>query len=143
MTNFSPALPLVGGAVIGLAASLLLLTHGKVAGVSGLFGGMIRGSTSDRSFQFSFVAGLVLAGTLVRLVAPSAFETALSAPLLVSLGAGVLVGIGTQLGSGCTSGHGVCGLSRLSMRSLVATATFTATAMATVFLARHLFGGGG
>ena len=141
MNDFTPIPALVGGALIGLAASLLLLTHGKVAGISGLYGGMLRRGTNDRAFRFWFLAGLVVAGGLVRATFPAAFTTSWSATLPVALVAGLLVGFGTQLGNGCTSGHGVCGISRLSVRSLVATATFMVTGSATVFVVRHLIGG--
>jgi uncharacterized protein len=142
MNDFTPISALIGGALIGLAASLLLLTHGKVAGISGLYGGLLRRGTSDRAFRLSFLAGLLLAGAAVRLAFPAAFATTWSAALPVSLVAGLIVGFGTQLGNGCTSGHGVCGISRLSVRSLVATGTFMATGFVTVFVTRHLLGGG-
>lgn len=132
----------IGGALIGLAASILLLTHGRVAGISGLYGGLFRRGTRDRSFRLSFIAGLVVAGVLIRLLAPASFATSWSAPLPVTLLAGLLVGFGTQLGYGCTSGHGVCGISRMSIRSVVATLTFMASGFATVFVVRHLLGGG-
>lgn len=133
---------LIGGALIGLAASLLLLTHGRIAGVSGLYGGILRAKTPDRALRISFVAGLVVAGALMRLIFPAAFATTWTAALPITLAAGILVGFGTQLGGGCTSGHGVCGVSRLSVRSIVATGTFMATGFATVLVVRHLVGGG-
>jgi len=142
MDDFTPISAFIGGALIGLAASLFLLTHGKVAGISGLYGGMIRRDTSDRAFRFWFLAGLVVMGGLVKLTFPAAFATTWSATLPVVLVAGLLVGFGTQLGNGCTSGHAVCGISRLSVRSLVATATFMLTGFATVFIVRHLIEGG-
>jgi len=141
MHDFTPIPALIGGAIIGLAASLLLLTHGKVAGISGLYGSLLRQGTSDRAFRLWFIAGLAAMGTLVRLAWPAAFASAWSASLPVTLLAGLVVGFGTQLGNGCTSGHGVCGLSRLSVRSLVATLTFMGTGFATVFVVRHLLGG--
>jgi hypothetical protein len=142
MNDFTPISALIGGALIGLAASLVLLTHGKVAGISGLYGGMLRRGTSDRAFRVWFLAGLVVSGGLVRVMFPAAFVTTWSATLPVVLVAGMIVGFGTQLGNGCTSGHGVCGISRLSVRSLVATGTFMLTGFATVFIVRHLIGGG-
>lgn len=142
MNDFTPVSALIGGAVIGLAASLLLLTHGKVAGISGIYGGIFRHGTSDRAFRLAFVAGLVVVGALTRVVFPGAFATTWAASLPLALVAGLIVGFGTQLGSGCTSGHGVCGVSRLSVRSVVATGTFMATGFATVFVVRHLIGGG-
>ena len=142
MNDLTPISALIGGAIIGLAASLFLLTHGKVAGISGLYGGLLRRGTSDRALRFWFIAGLLAAGGVLRLVFPAAFATTWTATLPLVLVAGVLVGFGTQLGNGCTSGHGVCGISRLSVRSLVATGTFMATGFATVFVVRHLLGGG-
>ena len=141
MTDFTPISALLGGALIGLSASVLLLTHGKVAGISGIYGGLLHRATNDRSFQLSFVAGLVVAGALLRLLAPAAFATTWSATLPITLIAGVLVGVGTRVGSGCTSGHGVCGLARLSIRSLAATGVFMTTGIVTVFVVRHLLGG--
>jgi uncharacterized membrane protein YedE/YeeE len=141
MNDFTPVSSLVGGALIGIAASLVLLTHGKIAGISGIFGGLFRRDTTDRPFRLSFLAGLLLTGGLVRWIRPAAFESTWSAALSTTLVAGLLVGFGTQLGSGCTSGHGVCGISRLSMRSIVATATFMIAGIATVFLLRHVLGG--
>ena len=142
MHDLTPLPALIGGGLIGLAASLFLLTHGKVAGISGLYGGLLRRGTSDRALRFWFLAGLIGAGALLKFVFPAAFATTWTATLPVVLVAGVLVGFGTQLGNGCTSGHGVCGISRLSVRSLVATGTFMATGFATVFIVRHLIGGG-
>jgi hypothetical protein len=143
MNDFTPISALIGGALIGAAASLLLLTHGKVAGISGIYGGVLRRSTSDRSWRLWFLAGLLATGFAAAVVYPAAFATRWSATLPVVLAAGLLVGIGTQLGNGCTSGHGVCGISRLSPRSLLATVTFMATGFATVYVARHLLGGAG
>ncbi len=142
MHDFTPWSALAGGALIGLAASLFLLTHGKVAGISGLYGGIFRRETSDRGVRVAFVVGLLVAGLALRLAWPGAFVTSWSASLPLTLAAGVLVGLGTQLGNGCTSGHGVCGLSRLSVRSLVATVSFMAAGFATVYVVRHLVGGG-
>ncbi len=143
MHDFTPIPALLGGGLIGLAASLFLWSHGKVAGISGLYGGLFRKGTSDRSTRLSFVIGLLLAGLVVRLVWPSAFASSWTPSLALALVAGAVVGFGTQMGNGCTSGHGVCGISRLSVRSLVATATFMATGFLTVFLARHVLGGAG
>ena len=142
MNDFTPIPALIGGALIGLAGVLLLLTHGKVAGISGLYGGVLRRGTSDRTFRLSFVVGLVAAGAVLKLVLPSAFATTWNATLPFALVAGLIVGFSTQLGNGCTSGHGVCGISRLSVRSLVATGTFMATGFVTVYVVRHVLGGG-
>lgn len=142
MHDFAPVPALIGGVLIGLAASLFLAAHGKVAGISGIYGSVLRRDTSDRRVRLFFLAGLVLTAIVVRLVRPDAFATQWSASLPLALGAGLLVGVGTQLGNGCTSGHGVCGLSRLSIRSLVATLTFMLVAGVTVFVVRHVVGGG-
>ncbi len=140
MNSFTPIPALIGGALIGLSASLLLLTHGRVAGISGLYGGIFRRYSADRTLRIAFVAGLLLSGLLVRIVFPTAFDTSWTAALPVALVAGLLVGFGTQLGNGCTSGHGVCGMARLSWRSMAATLMFMATAIVTVFVVRHLAG---
>lgn len=142
MNDFTPLPALLGGALIGLAASLLLLTHGKVAGISGLYGDALRPGTSDRTFRIVFILGLVAAGAVIKVLFPAAFATTWSATLPIALVAGLLVGFGTQLGNGCTSGHGICGISRLSARSLIATGTFMATGFLTVYVVRHLLGGG-
>jgi uncharacterized membrane protein YedE/YeeE len=142
MHDFTPVSAVLGGALIGLAASLLLLTNGKVAGISGLYAGALRPGTSDRTVRLAFVAGLLLVGALSRVVFPQAFATTWTASSPLVLVAGLVVGFGTQLGRGCTSGHGVCGLGRLSVRSAVATLTFMATGFATVFVVRHVLGSG-
>ena len=130
---------LLGGALIGISASLLLWLDGRIAGISGMVNGLTGASTSDRGWRVAFLIGLMLVGGLMLhglpMVPP---RTGFSATLLVV--AGLLVGFGTSMGSGCTSGHGVCGLGRLSMRSLVAVLVFMFTAMVTVFVARHLLG---
>ena len=135
------ATPLLGGALIGLAASLHLFTHGRVAGISGILAGSM--SLDDPAWRthVAFAAGLLATGTFAALFTPSAFGhgEGSSVPLLVA--AGLLVGVGSRIGGGCTSGHGVCGLSRLSPRSLVAVMTFMAAGMLTVTLVRHVAGG--
>ncbi|AKT38135.1 YeeE/YedE family protein [Chondromyces crocatus] len=142
MHDFSPGSALIGGALIGLSASLFLLAHGRIAGISGLFGGLLRRTTEGRALRVAFLGGLLVGGAVLRFVFPAAFDTTWTPTLPLALVAGFLVGFGTQLGNGCTSGHGICGVSRLSARSLVATGTFMATGFATVFVARHLLGGG-
>jgi uncharacterized membrane protein YedE/YeeE len=134
-------LSLAGGAVIGLAATFLLYFNGRVAGVSGITGGLV-GGAEGRAWRLAFVGGLLLGGLLLRLAWPErAFFGALPArsPVLLVV-AGLLVGYGTRLANGCTSGHGVCGLSRGSVRSLAATLTFMATGAGTVLAARLLGG---
>lgn len=115
---------LFGGAMIGSAAALLLATHGRIAGISGIVGGLLSSSTPDRMWRYAFVAGLLAVGVVAGLAAPAA--TAGASPGLAIVG-GLLVGYGARRGSGCTSGHGVCGLSRLSRRSIVAVVTFMTT----------------
>lgn len=141
MQSFTPGLSFVGGALMGLSASLLLLTHGKIAGVAGIYGGAIQ-RASDRAFRLSFLIGLLASGVLLRWTVPSL----VGGPSCSSLGmiavAGLLVGFGTRLGGGCTSGHGICGLSRLSKRSLVGTMAFMTTGMLTVLVVRHWIGVG-
>jgi uncharacterized membrane protein YedE/YeeE len=143
--TFTPFSSLAGGALIGLAASILLLFHGRVAGISGILGETLRGegTRGEGAFRAAFLAGLVAAGVVLRIVYPAAFSaTGITSSLGLALVAvaGALVGYGTRLGNGCTSGHGVCGLSRFSKRSLVATLTFMAAGGATVFVVRHVLG---
>ena len=142
-TSFEPWPALIGGGLIGLSAVLLMASHGKVAGLSGIFGGLLK-TRQDAEFRWRalFILGL-LAGALATARA-GAFDPAslaFSGGLLVSATGGILVGAGTALGNGCTSGHGICGLASLSKRSLVATLTFMGVATATVFVTRHLIGG--
>ena len=130
---------LAGGALIGAAATLLLATLGRIAGISGVLGALLQPGTAERGWRVAFLAGLVGAGVVAAIAFPSAVGAAPVALPVVAL-AGVLVGFGTRLGNGCTSGHGVCGLSRLSRRSLAATLVFMATAAATVLVVRALGG---
>jgi uncharacterized membrane protein YedE/YeeE len=129
---------ILGGLLIGTAAGLLLLLRGRVAGVGGAFGGLIVGG-DDIVHKALFVAGLATAGLVARLVHPNSFKK-MGLSYGVVLVAGVVVGFGMQRGAGCTSGHGVCGMARLSKRSVVATLTFMATAALTVFATHHLGG---
>lgn len=142
MNHFTPVASLLGGILIGLAATIVLAVHGKVAGISGIFGGLLQRGAGDRPFRLAFLGGLLGGGALLGLAAPSLLPSAgaASPPLWVIVGAGLLVGFGTRMGGGCTSGHGVCGLSRFSRRSLVATVTFMLTGGITAFLAHHLGG---
>lgn len=134
--------PLLGGALIGLSASLLLWANGRVAGISGVVGSLLAPIRGDISWRALFFGGLLAGGLLLAWLRPVSF----AAPASLSLGggallvvAGLLVGFGSRLGNGCTSGHGVCGISRGSTRSIAATLTFMATGVLTVFLARHVF----
>lgn len=126
-------LALAGGAMIGAASGLLLLTHGRIAGISGVTGSLLQARTRDRAWRLAFLGGLVAAGLVASVVAPSAVGASVR-PLPIVIVAGLLVGYGTRLGGGCTSGHGVCGVSRLAARSLVAVATFMVTGALTVLL---------
>jgi hypothetical protein len=139
-TTFTPGAGLLGGALIGLASALLLLANGRIAGISGILGRSLLPAAGDLRWRLAFLVGLPLGAGGVGLVAPAtrALDITHSAVLLVA--GGLLVGYGTQLGSGCTSGHGVCGLARGSRRSLVATAAFMAAGMVTVFVVRHVAG---
>lgn len=139
--HFTPFDALVGGGLIGLAASLSLLGHGRVAGISGILGGLLDPTHGARTFRGWFLGGLLLAGVALRLLVPASFEGLSTASVGTTVVAGLLVGFGTRLGGGCTSGHGVAGLSRLSTRSLIATIAFIAMGMGVVFGARFLTGG--
>jgi uncharacterized membrane protein YedE/YeeE len=137
MSQFTPISGLVGGALIGLAVSLFLFAYGRIAGISGLYGGLFDSHNSDKGLRLTFLAGLAITGLAARLVYPPAVAAGEGSLLIAAL-AGLIVGVGTQLGNGCTSGHGVCGISRMSRRSIVATLTFIATGMLTVFVVRSL-----
>lgn len=136
-------LALLGGALIGLSASLAHASARQTVGVSGSVGGLLRWPIGRLGFGDWFVAGLLAGGFLIARFAPPTVTTLAPRPVLLLLVSGLLVGFGTRLGGGCTSGHGVCGISRLSLRSLVATAVFMATAAFVVLLTRHVFGTGG
>lgn len=140
MHNFTPISALLGGMLIGLSASAMLLLDGKIAGISGILGGILKPVKGDTLWRVCFVAGLLGGGWLLRLFLPIAFDFGILRPFPMLIVAGLLVGFGTRLGSGCTSGHGVCGVSRLSPRSLVATGTFIFTGAVTVYLVNHLIG---
>jgi hypothetical protein len=137
MHNFTPVPALIGGILIGLAASLVLLTHGRPAGISGLWAGLFHPKAHDRGFRAHFFAGFLVVGLAVFLVAPHLIGQA-QGSLARIIGAGLLVGYGTQLGGGCTSGHGVCGISRFELRSVIATVTFMVTGALTVLVLRAL-----
>ncbi|TKC98748.1 TSUP family transporter [Polyangium fumosum] len=132
---------LLGGSLIGLAASILMLFHGRIAGVSGILGGVLSPKAGDVAWRVGFLLGMVAGGAALRALRPAAFPAAASGPLWLLAIAGLLVGYGTRLANGCTSGHGVCGISRLSARSLVATATFMFFAFVTVFVSTRILGG--
>jgi uncharacterized protein len=141
MANFTPISAAVGGALIGLAAVLLMLLNGRIAGVTGVFAGLIDPISTDRGWRATFVAGLILAPLSATLVGYTIPIPQMPASLLTIVVAGLLVGFGTRLSNGCTSGHGVCGIARLSPRSITATAIFMGAAIVVVALTRHVFGG--
>jgi len=151
MNTSTVLLSLAGGTLIGLAAALVLWTHGRVAGISGIFSGLlgkvavspwaaVASPPADLAFRVAFLLGLVAAGLGVTLLLPELLPTS-SPSLGIAAIAGVIVGFGTRMGNGCTSGHGICGVSRLAPRSIVATMTFMATGAITVFVMRHMSGG--
>ena len=135
--HFSPALSLLGGVLIGLAAVLAALCFSRIAGISGILEGLLIPKKNDAAWRLAFLGGLITSPFAYALVSPVPVPT-VSASLPLLLVAGVLVGFGTRLGGGCTSGHGVCGLSRFARRSVVATATFMAAGFLTVFVIRHV-----
>ena len=140
MNHFTPLSALLGGLLIGTGAVLLILFNGRIAGISGIVGGLLRPITGDVAWRAAFILGLLMAPLAFRLVASlPAIQIDAGYPLLIV--AGLLVGIGTRYGAGCTSGHGVCGLSRLSTRSAIATVVFMGAGFVTVFVVKHLLGG--
>lgn len=142
-SNFTPLASLGGGALLGLSATVLLWLHGRIAGITGIVSGAVDPETRprERIWRLAFLAGLLAAAAGLALVVPDRFELGIERSPVVLVAAGILVGIGTRLGSGCTSGHGVCGISRGSMRSLAATGTFMLTGFVTVFVYRQITGG--
>lgn len=136
--QFTPWASLAGGALIGLAAALFILFNGRIAGISGILGGLLRPRQGDVWWRLAFIGGLAAAPLAWALAAPLP-AARIDAGTATLIGSGLLVGVGTRYGAGCTSGHGVCGVSRLSPRSLTATAVFMAAGFVTVFVARHLF----
>jgi uncharacterized membrane protein YedE/YeeE len=135
--HFTPWASLAGGALIGGAAAMLVLLNGRIAGISGIVGGLLTPRRGEIAWRLAFVAGLFAAPLVMAILGKPAMPR-IDAGFAMLVAAGLLVGIGTSYGSGCTSGHGVCGLSRLSPRSLVATAAFMLAGIATVFIVRHL-----
>ncbi len=137
--SFTPWSALVGGALIGTGAAMLVLFNGRIAGISGIVGGLLRPAPGEVAWRAAFIAGLIAAAVIYSIVASPPLLTIVAGyPALIV--AGLLVGVGTRYGSGCTSGHAVCGVSRLSPRSLAATAVFMVAGFATVFVIRHLAG---
>lgn len=140
IVNFTPYSALFGGALIGLAAGLFVLLTGRVLGISGAFAGVVMPEKGSVGWRVALILGLIAAPLAIALAGATPTPVEISSSPVLLVAAGLLVGFGARLGSGCTSGHGVCGLARLSRRSVVATATFVAAAMATVFVMRHLVG---
>ena len=143
LESFSLLSPLLGGALIGLAASALLLLEGRVAGISGIVGGLLSPKAGDLSWRVTFLLGLLSAGLVAALAAPELVSSTPGRPMWALEPAGLLVGFGTRLGNGCTSGHGVCGLSRMSRRSLASVLTFMGVGAAVATLVGQVLGGVG
>src|SRR5450759_3775159 len=141
MASFDPISALLGGALIGLASVLLMMLTGRIAGISGIFGGCLMLSAGDKVWRFAFIMGLILAPVASGLLGHPLPTPDMPASWVMIAIAGLLVGFGARLGGGCTSGHGVCGIARLSARSIVATVVFMATAIIVVAIMRHGFGG--
>lgn len=141
MEGFTPWAALTGGTLIGLAALLLLLCNGRIAGISGILGGSLEPKRGDLLWRVLFFFGLLAGGLIMLWWWPVALDVHIDVSTPAVILAGLLVGLGARIGSGCTSGHGVCGVGRLAPRSIVAVAVFVSTAMLTVYVVRHLLGG--
>ncbi len=139
MENFTPISAFVGGILIGSSAALFLLFNGRITGVSGIVGGLFSLSSTGKTWRILFVAGLILSGFVYQLLFPGSFIERQDFPLWLLMIGAFIVGFGTDMGSGCTSGHGICGIGRLSRRSIVATILFMLSGFVTVFLIRHVF----
>ncbi len=141
MENFTPLASGIGGILIGLGAALMLVFNGRIAGISGIFEGVVVPDQGTFGWKAAFVGGLLAGGAVMFALLPGWFEVAIERSTVGFVVAGLLVGFGTRLGNGCTSGHGVCGMSRMSRRSIVATLSFMAAGAATVYIVRHVMGG--
>ena len=141
MENFTPLPAFLGGVLIGFSVVLLLLTNGRIAGISGIAGGLLVSRARDAGWRLSFILGLIAAPLFHAAVAGGVPPIAITSSTGLLIGGGLLVGFGARLGGGCTSGHGVAGIARLSPRSIVATGVFLVAGMATVFVTRHVLGG--
>ncbi|MGZ8917661.1 MAG: YeeE/YedE family protein [Methylobacter sp.] len=137
MENFTPLTATAGGVLIGISVTLLLLLNGRIAGISGILHDLVYGPKSDRHWRLAFLAGLILGAYIFLLFLPDFNIPRKNYPLILLGLGGFLVGFGTRMGGGCTSGHGICGIARLSIRSVIATITFMATGILTVYIMRH------
>jgi uncharacterized protein len=140
MENFTPVSALIGGLMIGASAALFLVLNGRIAGISGILGGLILPERGQVGWRLAFLAGMFVSALVYAMAGGPLPPVEIDASLPLLIVAGLIVGFGTRLGAGCTSGHGVCGIGRGSPRSLAATAVFMATAIATVFITRHVVG---
>lgn len=140
MDKFTPVSALAGGALIGASAALLLVLNGRIAGISGILGGLLKPRREELGWRFAFLAGLLAAPPIYAAAGGAVPSVSIEASIPLLILAGLLVGFGTRLGAGCTSGHGVCGIGRGSPRSLAATGIFMTTAIVTVFVVRHVLG---
>lgn len=138
IVNFTPVSALLGGALIGLAAAAMWWLLGRITGISGILGNTFGARGPDLAWRMAFIAGLLAAGVIAAMAFSGAVHFQMEAGYVRAIAAGLIVGYGTQLGGGCTSGHGVCGVSRLSLRSLAATGAFMAAGFLVVFVMRHL-----
>ncbi len=141
MVNFTPISAAIGGSLIGLSAVLLMLLTGRIAGISGILGGLLDFRSEDRDWRIAFIAGLIVAPLIAGWMGYGMPPPELPASWAVIIAAGLLVGFGARLGGGCTSGHGICGVARLSVRSIAATVIFMLAAIVTVAVTRHVLGG--
>ena len=139
-THFTPWASLVGGVLLGMASAMFILLNGRILGISGILGGLLPAKAGDASWRITFLLGLFVSPLVMKALAPAEFLHAprIDANMAMVVVAGLLVGVGTRYGSGCTSGHGVCGLSRLSPRSMAATGLFMAAGFVTVFVIKHI-----
>ncbi|MEQ1559819.1 MAG: YeeE/YedE family protein [Methyloglobulus sp.] len=140
MNNFTPVSAFSGGILIGLAATLLLLCNGRIAGISGIMSGLIKVERAELFWRLAFLAGIVIGAFLFQQLKPGFYQPRENFPIGLLAFGGFLVGFGTRMGNGCTSGHAVCGIARLSVRSIVATVVFMVSGFVTVYIVRHVFG---
>lgn len=141
LEGFTPVLSSIGGIMIGLAAVGLLLFNGRIAGISGILGGILHPTQNDTAWRITFIAGLLAGALLMKWFVPASMAIHVDVSLPAIILGGLLVGLGTRIGNGCTSGHGVCGIGRLAPRSMVASAVFFLSAIMTVYVVRHVLGG--